>query len=342
MKTIKGKVQWGIIGAGDVCEKKSGPAFSKVPDSELQAIMRRNTGKAEDYARRHHVPRYYSSADALLADPDINAVYIATPPVYHEPYAKAAAESGKQVYIEKPVTLDAAGCARLIEVAKQHSVRMSVAHYRRRLPLFLKVRELIENGTIGKVRLVNLRMLQSPETELVAKTEENWRVVPELSGGGLFHDLAPHQLDVLCWLFGKPIYFSGKSYNQGKYYDAPDITFLDAVFPNDIYLEGLWSFNVDPGSREDRCEIFGEKGSIRFSFFWSPLIQWTHEKGTEHFEAPSPDPIQQPLIADVVRYFRGEVNNPSSLEEALWTMELMDCTVKEGEGNNLPASRFIF
>jgi len=328
MRKIKDKVCWGIIGVGDVCEKKSGPAFSKVTDSALVAVMRRNAGLAEDYARRHAVPRWYDTAKELIADPEVNAIYIATPPAYHEEYAIKAAGEGKPVYIEKPVTLDADGCKRLIRASQQMKIPMSVAHYRRRLPLFLKIKELIAGGIIGRVRLITLRLLQSPALNLVAETKENWRINPGISGGGLFHDLAPHQLDILCWLFGEPLNYEGISVNQGKRYPAPDTTHLEVGFKDDIRMTGIWSFNVNDNSIEDSCEIFGDKGKLQFSFFRQPELRRITGLGMKEMILPCPEHIQQPLIADVVQYFRGKIHNPSPLEEALWTMKMMDSTMK--------------
>ncbi len=326
MNHIKGTINWGIIGAGDVCEVKSGPAFNKVPDSRLLAIMRRNASKAADYAKRHHVPKFYTDARLLIGDPEINAIYIATPPAYHINYALAALEAGKPVYIEKPVTLNTEECEIIIQASEKYKIPVSVAHYRRRLPLFLKLREIISTGTIGRVSLVILRMLQSPSQNIIAKTEEFWRVDPAISGGGLFHDLAPHQLDILYWLFGPPKSYQGFSQNQAKRYDAPDVTQLTATFPEDIIFNGIWSFNVHESCNEDRCEIFGDKGKLGFSFFWSPVLEIYSGSGTEKIELPYPTHVQQPLIHDVVRYFHGEIPNPSSLDEALWTMKMMDST----------------
>ena len=204
---------------------------------------------------------------------------------------------------------------------------MSVAHYRRRLPLFLKVKELIETGEIGKVNLIILQMLQPPWKGIIAESEFNWRVEPEISGGGLFHDLAPHQLDILCWLFGEPLITVGSSKNQGKLYPAPDVTQLQAIFNNNILLNGIWSFNISRGNKADECEIFGEKGKISFSFFRSPVIKISKGFRVRKMRLHYPSHVQQPLIADVVQYFRGNQPNPSPLEEALWSMRMMDKTL---------------
>ena len=103
-------INWGIIGCGDVCEVKSGPAFSKVTGSRLVAVMRRDGAKAKDYAERHGVPKFYDKAQHLINDDDVNAIYIATPPSSHEQYLEEALKAGKPVYVEKPVTLDVASC----------------------------------------------------------------------------------------------------------------------------------------------------------------------------------------------------------------------------------------
>lgn len=324
MKNIQGTVNWGIIGCGDVCEVKSGPAFSKVSHSSLAAVMRRDAAKAEDYAKRHHVSVFYSDAEELIQDKQVNAIYIATPPVNHEAYTEAALKVGKPVYVEKPVTVNAESCQRMIDLSKKYDGKVSVAHYRRGLSLFNKVKELVGNGTIGNVRLVRLIVQQPPKSKIITHTEDNWRVNPEMSGGGLFHDLSPHQLDILYWIFGAPLEVNGRSINQAKQYAAPDMTMLEAVYKNDVYLNGVWIFNVAESATEDRCEIIGDQGMLRFSFFRKSDIEVITETGTTVLPFDYPVNIQQPMIEMVTKFFRGEGPNPCSLEEALVVMKMMD------------------
>ncbi len=317
MNTTK-EIRWGILGVGDVCEVKSGPAFKKVSNSSLVAVMRRNAEKAKDYANRHKVSRYYSDADALINDPDINAVYIATPPAYHEQYAIAAMQAGKPVYIEKPVALNSASCQKILEMSAKLNVKASVAHYRRGLPVFRKIKSLIESGAIGKPGLVVSRTLKAP-----ADTHDYWRIDPEISGGGLFYDLAPHQLDIFYWLFGHPTQVNGHSINQKKEYPAPDLTHVDALF-GDVHIHALWAFNVHRSAEEDSCEIIGDAGKIAFSFFQPAPITLTTNNGTERITLDYPENIQQNMIDDVVKFFLGNGPNPCSLEEALVTMRVID------------------
>ncbi|MEQ1625662.1 MAG: Gfo/Idh/MocA family oxidoreductase, partial [Sediminibacterium sp.] len=145
-------IQWGIIGCGNVTEVKSGPAFNKVSNSSLVAVMRRDASLAEDYAKRHAIPKWYSSAHDLIHDPEVNAIYIATPPKQHEEYAIAAMHAGKPVYVEKPMALNLASCRRMEQVSKETGVKLVVAHYRRALPLFMRVKELLDQQAIGDIR----------------------------------------------------------------------------------------------------------------------------------------------------------------------------------------------
>ena len=335
MKTVNGKLKWGIIGCGDVCEVKSGPAFSKVPNSELVAVMRRDKEKAADYASRHKVPRYYSDASELINDTEVNAIYIATPPSSHEAYLEESSKAGKPVYVEKPVTLNAESCERMIQISRMYGNRASVAHYRRGLPLFNKVKSLIHEGVIGNVRLIDLRTLQPADSKIVNQAGENWRIKPAVSGGGFFHDLSPHQLDILYWIFGAPRNVFARSWNQAKRYAAPDMTIVNAVFDNpikgndsDVCLNGVWAFNLSTQATEDSCEIIGDKGLIRFAFFRKSVIDLVTDSGSQTIELDYPENIQLPMIDRVVRYFRGEGPNPCSLEEAMVMMKVIDQSLK--------------
>src|SRR6188474_2448871 len=279
MKNMARTVNWGISGCGYVCEVKSGPAFNKVANSKLMAVMRRNFEKAKDFAQRHGVPNYYADAAELINDREVNAIYIATPPSSHESYLEMALTAGKPVYVEKPVTVNSASVERMMEMEKRYDAKVSVAHYRRGLPLFNKIKQLVNDGAIGKVKLILLKTLQPPISKIITQTEDNWRINPEISGGGLFHDLSPHQLDIMYWIFGAPKEVSGRSLNQSKKYDAPDVTMLDAVYNSDIYLNGVWAFNVEESVAQDFCEIIGDKGMLRFAFFRKSTIEMTTPAG---------------------------------------------------------------
>ncbi|GAB3006332.1 Gfo/Idh/MocA family oxidoreductase [Niabella terrae] len=325
------EINWGIIGCGDVTELKSGPAFNRIPQSKLAAVMRRNGVKAADYARRHNVPRWYERAEDLLADPAINAIYIATPPAYHLSYGLAALEAGKQVYMEKPMALNAAEARQLEAAAMRTGLKMTIAHYRRQLPLFLKIKDLIDNGVIGRIRLVDLKLMQSPAAELVASNVENWRTQPQISGGGLFHDLAPHQLDMMLYLFGPVASCNGFSANQAQIHDADDLVSGRLVFENGIVFNGLWAFHVDPSNTTDHCTIYGERGSLSFGFFGDRL-SLNQMGSSEDFSFEMPRHVQEPMIRQVVDYFLDRAPNPCSADLGVETLRLMDCFTQTAIG----------
>ncbi len=321
-------INWGIIGCGDVTEVKSGPAFNKVPESKLIAVMRRDATKAEDYAHRHHVEKWYADATALINDPDVNAIYIATPPSYHEAYTMEAVAAGKPAYVEKPMALDENACLRMVAAAKKHNVKLSIAHYRRAQPMFLHIKKLIDGGTIGAVRFVNLKMLQPAGSKIIASTEENWRVDPTISGGGLFHDLAPHQLDLMLYFFGGVTQFAGVSGNQAALYPADDIVAGQIKFGSGIIFSGTWCFTVPEKEALDVCEIMGSKGKIAFPVF-GKMVTVTIGGKEEITEFDHPRHVQQPMIEKVVQYFLGKGPNPCPVEEATSVIQIMDGFTKK-------------
>jgi len=324
------QINWGIIGCGNVTEVKSGPAFNKVENSHLIAVMRRDAEKAADYAERHGVPKWYDNADDLINDPDINAIYIATPPGSHEEYTLKAFSAGKPVYVEKPMARNAAECERMNEASKKSGLPLFVAYYRRCLPYFLKVKELINDNVIGDVRYINICLQWQPyDEEVGANAQPRWRVDPEISGGGHFHDLASHQFDFLEYVFGPIKTATGISRNQAGLYAADDITVANFEFESGILGNGVWCYTVDKGQREDQAIIVGSKGRITFSFFEKFDIIVETENGKEVFNIPYPQHVQQPLIEQIVKELRGEGKSPSNGETGARANRIMDWITKK-------------
>jgi predicted dehydrogenase len=319
------KITWGIIGCGNVTEKKSGPALSKVPNSQLIAVMRRNAEKAADYAHRHKVAKWYDDGEKLMNDPEINSVYVATPPASHIDYTLAALKKGLNVYIEKPVTLNAAEAVEIAKAVKQSTGKVSIAHYRRAQPFFLKIKELLDNKAIGDVRTVQIRMWQSRKPALITHLEDNWRINPALSGGGYFHDLSPHQLDLMLYFFGEPEYYTGRGLNQANINPCDDNVSGLLIFKNGVVVNGSWCFNVTEEAQADSCEIKGSKGSISFPFFNAPhTIKLKIGIDEQEINYPSLEHVQQPMIEQVVSYFNGDGPNPCSIDDAIVLMKIID------------------
>ncbi|MBS0001262.1 MAG: Gfo/Idh/MocA family oxidoreductase [Cyclobacteriaceae bacterium] len=321
------EIRWGIIGAGDVCEVKSGPAFNRIKNSGLVAVMRRDGRKAEDYARRHQVPKWYDDADKLIHDPDVNAVYIATPPDSHKEYTLRVADAGKPVYVEKPMARSYQECLTMIEACQKAGVALFVAYYRRMLPNFLKIKELLDQGSIGDVRLVDVKLYKTPEPNIVGASgsRENWRIFPEIAGGGYFYDLASHQLDFLDYLFGPVAEARGLAHNQAGLYPAEDIVTGSFRFENGVLGQGSWCFTVSGVSDREITAIIGSKGQITFSYFggWTVTLE-TEGREKEIFTFAPIRHIQQPLIQTIVDALQGKGTCPSTGVSGARTNQVME------------------
>ena len=324
------KVHWGMIGCGAVTEVKSGPGFQLAQNSELVAVMRRNGELAKDYAQRHKVETWYEDAMKLIHDPKVDAVYIATPPVSHMEYVLACAKAGKPVYVEKPMARTYKECKEMIEACESHGVPVFVAYYRRALPRFLKIKELLDSGVLGEVRYVNIR---NSQTLLEADEKGNlpWRVDPAIAGGGIFFDIACHILDVFDFLLGPIKEVNGHSSNQGGSYQAEDIVSGEFVFQSGVHGTGMWCFSAF--EKEDINIIVGSKGQMEFSTFGNEAIRVRSIEGESEYEIINPLHIQQPLIQTIVDELTGKGSCPSTGRSAArtsWVMDRMVRSVSKG------------
>ena len=325
MKTVN----WGIVGCGNVCERKSGPAMYKTPHSALAAVMRRDVEKVADFARRHNVPKSYTDAAALIADPEVDIVYVATPPGTHRELAVQALEAGKPVYVEKPMAMNHAECLEMIAAAEKAGQKLFVAYYRRALPYFLKVKELLDGGSVGQPLTAEVRLLRPERPEDRDPARLPWRLRREVGGEGYFHDLAPHTLDILDFLFGEIADARGHKANRGGFYDVADTVAASFRFRSGVPGTGMWCFVAPPSAAEDSVVVTGRKGSVRFSTFDFTPVELVTARGVERFEIAPPEHIQGPLIETIVRELRGEGVCPSTGVSAARTSRVMDEIMKE-------------
>ncbi|WP_339752768.1 Gfo/Idh/MocA family oxidoreductase [Algoriphagus aquimarinus] len=324
------EVRWGILGVGNVCEVKSAPAMNLIPNSKIVAVMRRSEEKVKDYAERHGISKWYTSASDLINDPEVNAIYIATPPNAHLELAKLAAAAGKPVYVEKPMARTHAECLEMIAICEKANIPLYVAYYRRELPHFRKIKELMDTGILGEIRTVHINLKQKLDATLITKVETNWRVDPELAGGGYFFDLASHQLDLMDFFFGKITHASGFASNQAKTYEAEDIVSGSFVFDSGVLGSGNWCFTTSANAEVDETIIYGSKGTIRFETFGKGEFTLnTDEKGTQEFSFELPKHIQQPLIKTIVGDLLGSETCYSTGISGARANWVMDQLVKE-------------
>lgn len=300
------EIGWGFIGCGEVTEKKSGPAFNEVSGSHVVAVMSRNAEKAESYAKRHNIKKWYTDPLELINDPEINAIYIATPPSSHATFAIMAMKAGKPVYIEKPLAASYEDCARINRISELTGVPCFVAYYRRYLPYFQKVKQIIQSGVIGTPANVQIRF-SVPPRDLDYKSNGSlpWRLQPDIAGGGYFYDLAPHQLDLIQDIFGVITRAHGYCSNMAKLYKAEDTISACFYFENGLPGSGSWCFVGHQSAKEDRIEVIGEKGMLSFSVYNYSPIQLVTSQGRSSIVVPNPPYVQLPIIRSVIEHLQG-------------------------------------
>lgn len=321
------KIKWGIIGCGDVCERKSGPAFYKIKNSSLNAVMRRDEDMLKDFAARHNVKKYYTDVDNLINDSDVNAIYVATPPNTHKEYAIKVMQAGKPVYVEKPMALNYRECLDMVQVSKKTGQKLFVAFYRRALPYFIKIQEILNDNIIGSPLCVDIRHYVSPKDSDLNPSQHTWRINKRIAGGGYFYDLAPHTLDILDFLLGEIDTVKGYTKNLGHLYDVEDTISAIFRFKSGMLGIGQWCFVAHKSAEQDVVRITGTKGYIEFSVFAFTPIVLESESINKTFKFEQPEHIEQPLIQTIVDELRGIGACPSTMNSAARTARIMDIIV---------------
>ena len=301
-------IGWGIIGVGDVTERKAAPAIFRAADSDVVHVMRRDPERARDFAARHGVARWSTDASAVVEDPEVTAVYIATPTATHAEYAIAAARAGKHVLVEKPMAMSAPEATRMVEAAEDAGVHLWVAYYRRELPRFAKVRELLDAGVLG--RPLSVHTTWRKPTDFTG-----WRWDPERNRGGEFYETACHTLDVLDHLLGPADDVTGVA--------SPDHHAVSASYRfGDVVGSGSWAFGT-PDAVEETV-ITGTEGVLTFASFAPTPVHLLTAEGAAAYEVADPPHVHGPLVAAILEELRGRGASPSTGRSALRTARMMD------------------
>jgi 1,5-anhydro-D-fructose reductase (1,5-anhydro-D-mannitol-forming) len=323
-KILDKTIRWGIIGCGNVTEVKSGPAYQKTPGFELLAVMRRDSDKAQDYAQRHKVPKFYSLAEQLINDPEIDAIYIATPPDSHKEYALMVAAAGKPCCIEKPLAPSHQECSEIVDAFAKKNIPLFVAYYRRSLPRFAKIKEIMDSGKIGDIRHINWQ-LQKAASTTDKSGEYNWRTDKQVARGGYFDDLASHGLDLFAFFFGDYQQVQGITKNQQGLYSAFDAVTASWVHTNGITGSGFWNFGCSENT--DQAEIFGSEGKIIFSVFNEKPLCVISTKGSlqeEIIHIDNPQHVQMSHVEklrDALLYNKIHPSTGVNSLQSSWAME---------------------
>lgn len=320
-------VRWGMIGCGSVTEKKSAPAYSMVEGSELVAVASRRPDSARAYAQRRGIGRVFGDPAELIRSPDVDAVYIATPPSSHLDFALAVAKAGKPCSVEKPIALSGSDADRMVSAFESAGTPLFVAYYRRSLPRFEQVARWIAAGRIGAVRHVHWTLTRTPTPADLAG-RQGWRTDKDEAPGGYFDDLACHGLDLFDFLLGPIAAAEGVARNQGGLYEVPDAVAASWSHSSGATGTGLWNFAAF--DRSDEVRIIGSEGRIGFSVFEDEPLVLESGSGRETLEIGNPQPIQLHHVEKIIHHLRHEGPHPSSGESAARTARVMDRILGRG------------
>ncbi len=321
---------WGIIGCGDVAEKKGGPALYGVPGSELIAVMRRDVAKAEDFARRHGAKRWYGTAEELLADPEVNAVYVATPVDTHHHYTLLAAAASKHVLCEKPMAMNVAECRDMIAACDASGVKLAIAYYRRTYPVVQKMRQLLQEDAIGEPMLarINLTSYYNPADPLAPK---EWRADAAIAGGGVMFDVGSHRLDVLVYLLGDVARVAGFSGTLHAGYAVEDAVALALELASGV--QAVANFNWNVGSSTDEFEIYGTAGKmLARPLEGGHLELYQGQTLVSAFDLPRPAITHWELVENLVAAMDHGALLVCSGEDGLKTSQIMEAAYRAAAG----------
>ena len=315
-------MNWGIIGTGDVTEKKSGPGLYKAEHSNLLAVFNRTYTKALDYANRHNVARVYETAAGLLNDKEIDVVYIATPPDSHKAYAIEALRAKKIPYIEKPLALNFSEATEIKRLSEKLNIPVYVAFYRRGLEKFISIKRMLDKRVIGDIRYITVTQTAPVAPEFLNESSLPWRVIPEISGGGLFLDIGSHVLDCLMMFFGELETMNGLADNIGGHYPAEDTIMATFKFKNGISGTGTWCFAADETKNE--VEIVGSKGRIIYDALSVKRYKVIADGQEATYEFDEPEHIAMPYQVSIINEILGKEQSNANFAHAVNLMKMTD------------------
>lgn len=288
-------ITWGLIGCGDVARKRVARAIQDEPRSTLLAACRRTEEKLHSFCDSFRIPRRYSEAEELLRDPEIDAVYLATPVREHLPQTLAAARAGKHVLVEKPMAMTEAECERMIAACSEAGVRLGVAYYRRFYPIVHRMQELIQNGAIGTP--LGISAVTATPLAMQPGEEGYWRVLPDAGGGGALMDVGSHRIDLFNHFFGEPPAVKALCETIAGRYEAEDSAVLVLRFQSGVLGTLQCHFGcADP----DEFAIQGTLGrlSARPLNGDALVVEIGGQRRVENH--PAPANFCGPLVADFV------------------------------------------
>lgn len=287
-------LRWGIIGAGDIARKRIAPALRDLPNGEFVSVSRSRFDLAEAFAKEFGAKKWFADWRELVADQEIDAVYLATPVFLHAEQTIAAAEAGKHVLCEKPMALNVKECDAMLAACKANNVKLGIAYYRRFYPVIDRIKEIIASGAIGRIAVVQINAFEYFEPD--ANHPRRWLIEKAKSGGGPLMDFGCHRLEVLTNLFG--------AIKQTKSIISNNVFKREVEDTATILLEfetgtnAVLTITHSAFEARDTLDIFGAKGAIHVPILnkGEMLLRIGNDEKTELH--PPAENVHLPLVKD--------------------------------------------
>jgi predicted dehydrogenase len=296
------KLGWGIIGCGDITDKRGAPAINAQPESRLIAFHSRTASQAEAFACNHAALRWTPSREELLRDPEVDAVYIATEHHRHCDDVLAAAKAGKHVLCEKPMANSVADCRRMIDACNTNGVALQIAYYRRYYPKIIHMRELLLSGAIGTPVTASIHLATRVDPALADLREgpgaNGWRLRPEISGGGALVDTGSHRLDLLCFLLGEPAQVAAFVDRAELPEGSPDMESLLIRMASGVHVVTRHGLRT---SSPDEFEIVGTVGALCVTPLDGPTLTLRSGNREQTWDLPKHENVHYPLFDDFTK-----------------------------------------
>ena len=316
-------LNWIVIGIGDIAARRVIPAIQAEPRSNLYGLVTRDSAKAAPYG-----VQAWDSLDRALADPEVNAVYVATPVFLHAPQSIASLRAGKHVLCEKPMAMNEAEARSMVQAAEESGCTFGVAYYRRSYPKLQRAKQLLDAGVIGKPVLAELTSHGwFGENKLSEKEgERNWLIDPAKAGGGPLYDVASHRIDVLNFLFGEPQRVSAHLSNAVHHYVVEDNATVIIDYAGGVrgVVDVRWHSKV----KRDECRIRGTEGEMDLTPLNGAAL--IYPGGCENI--PPHANLHYPMIENFVDAVLGQAPLLASGASSLWT----DWVIERAARQNRP------
>jgi predicted dehydrogenase len=318
-------IGWGILGCGDITDKRGAPAIRAQEDSRLVSFQSRTASLAEDFVSRHGAVRWTTSREELLADSEVDVVYVATEHHRHCEDVLAAAEAGKHVLCEKPMANSVADCRRMVEACAANGVWLQVAYYRRYYPKMIRMKALLDAGAIGEPVSAHIHLVHRVDPSRL--TPDNWRLNAKQSGGGALVDTGSHRLDLLCWLLGEPGQVAAFVETQELAVEAPDVESLLIRMASGVHVTSLHGHRT---ASDDRFEIWGTEGVLSATPVETPTLTLRAGGREESWELPKHGNVHFPLIDDFARRVNAGGPPRYTGEDSLQASRIIEAAYRSG------------